>query len=91
MAIRRRSTWWVRELSSQTLHRIGGKLYNEAKEGDLSDSQEALWTWVVAELEYRARRITPADRCTCLLCHTPTMAPDGQFEGQGQFQWDDEL
>lgn len=68
---RRRSAWWLRELPRETLHRIGGRLYNEAQLHDLSKGQEALWAMVVSELEYRNRRITPADRCTCLLCFEP--------------------
>ena len=58
-------------MTQQSLHRIGGKLYNLSQVEDLSEAQEHLWSMVVSELEYRARKVTPADRCTCLLCCNP--------------------
>jgi hypothetical protein len=50
---------------------MGGRLYNESQQRELTAGEEKLWVWIVSELEYRARRITPADRCTCLLCCGP--------------------
>ena len=81
MTIRRRSAWWLRELPQQSLHRIGGKLYNLAQVQDLSEGQERLWSMVLSELEYRARKITPADRCTCLLCCAPFEEPPFDLPG----------
>ena len=61
----------MRELPKQTLHRIGGKLYNKSRTEELSAGEEHLWDAVCSELEYRNRRITPADRFMCLLCCDP--------------------
>jgi hypothetical protein len=70
-SIRRRSPWWVREMKSQALHRLGGRLYNDSQMQELTPNQEWLWSCVVSELEYRQRRQPPPDRCACLLCCAP--------------------
>lgn len=71
MPIRRCSPAWVREMNSQSLHRLGGKLLNDYRYGDLTERQDALWQAVVSELAYRQRRRVALDRCTCLLCCDP--------------------
>lgn len=71
--VRRRSPQWVRAMSSQQLHSIGGKLQRERFEGGgISDRQEALWDAVISELEYRRRRSKSIwDTCSCQLCVSP--------------------
>jgi hypothetical protein len=70
---RRRVPGWVREWSSPTLHGVAWMLQRVARTKDLSVGQEALWGYVVSELEYRHRRDTRTDAhpCWCPLCVPP--------------------
>lgn len=76
MDTRRRAPGWVREMTSLSLHRLGGRLINDARIRDLSSRQEAVWAAVVSELEYRNRRRIIKDRCTCLICVGPFVEED---------------
>lgn len=68
---RRRSPWWVRELSTRSLHGMGGKLSQLYRTDGLSDRQLATLGACESELAYRNRRLVVADRCTCQLCCEP--------------------
>lgn len=68
---RRRSPWWVREMTSLSLHRLGGKLLNKFRSDGITHSEDKLLTSVMSELEYRARRSAQPDRCACQLCMSP--------------------
>lgn len=69
-------------MSSEALHRLGGKLVNDARFVGLSARQEALWACVVSEMEYRNRRRVVRDRCTCLICMAP-FVDDDQAPAEG--------
>jgi len=71
LATRRRSPWWVREMTSLSLHRLAGKLYNEFRTDGITAEQSKLLDAVISELEYRQRRLCAPDRCTCMFCCSP--------------------
>lgn len=71
MVHQRRAPGWVRDMTSLSLHRLGGKLLNDFRAAGLTERQEWLWCTVINELEFRNRRRYVRDRCTCLLCVGP--------------------
>lgn len=66
--VRRRSPWWVRQLSSRQVHGLTLRLEAERRASDTSDGQEWLFDACLSELAYRRRRTVVADWCTCDLC-----------------------
>lgn len=71
-ANRRRAPYWVRELSSASLHGLAGRLLRESKVKDLSGAQEWLWDRCINELEWRRRQVRPVwQSCSCELCVGP--------------------
>lgn len=69
---RRRSAWWMREMSSQSLHRTAGRLYNKLRTDGVSAAEDATLDGLLSELEHRRRRAAcPADQCTCMFCCGP--------------------
>jgi hypothetical protein len=71
MLVRRRSPAFVRQMTSEALHGICGKLTHDQVTEDLSERQEWLWEAVLSELAYRNRRRGPGTRCTCQWCWGP--------------------
>lgn len=78
---RRRSPAWVRAMSDQQLHGLGGKLVREERYGGISERQSHLLDSVLSELEYRTRRDLRAGMrsCSCELCMSPFVEDDPEF------------
>lgn len=68
---RRRSLQWQRDLSSESLHGLAGRLQREFRTTGLSLGQEKLLDQCISELEYRHRHPDTFRRCDCDLCIEP--------------------
>ena len=78
-AVRRRSPWWVRKLSSRQVHALALRIESERIHLGASDDQEWLFDACLSELAYRRRRTVVADWCTCSLCmRLVDQDPDGR-------------
>jgi hypothetical protein len=80
--IRRRSPSWVREWSSEDIHKVALRFHHERMTEGLTERQEWLWDALISELEYRFREGMRSSRypvCSCWLCFGPFDQPELPF------------
>lgn len=69
---RRRSPFWIRQMTSQDLHALALAVRNRQQHRDLTLKECWLFDTIISELEYRARNWKTGWRwCTCELCTPP--------------------
>lgn len=69
--MRRLGPTWLRGMTTEALHGLGGRLLRDYEEVGLSARQDWLLDRLSHELCWRMSKRLPQDRCTCRLCLEP--------------------